>query len=218
MNYLQSLYNWFYQSVEEEKEEKEKDVLLNSVDETCYNKLLNTKIRRLIVNYSSINRLNSLADDYGKLNCEICTIVYYPYELQVKLLQDTYSRTGSKTCRTDGPSIRLYNYSEYILPMSVDYKNEIITPRFVNTRIIDMCHEAYAKANPNSYSGELVKFEIDIEANVYVGCKPVSESRSIILSRMTNGGILDPDGKLITIFETLDLLNCRFAKTKSAKN
>jgi hypothetical protein len=52
-----------------------RDVRLTGVYEILYKELLNTKIRRLIVDFSLIQRMDKLSFKYGKLNCEMCTIV-----------------------------------------------------------------------------------------------------------------------------------------------
>jgi hypothetical protein len=220
------LYNWFYQSVEEEEEEEkeEEDVRLTSVDETYYKELLKFKIRRLIVGYTLIEQLNSLADNYGKLSCRICTITYHIREL----LQYT---AVEKTLRTDGPAIKRDSESRNIpssyridngswnIPSNINYRKIVISPRFVYTEIIDLCYPPHTlNVNLNTNDEELVKYEIDIEANVYVGCKPVSKRQSIVLTRLCDGSILDTNGELITIFETVDLIDLRFAATKSARN
>jgi hypothetical protein len=129
-----------------------------------------------------------------------------------------------KTLRTDGPAIKRDSESRNIpssyridngswnIPSNINYRKIVISPRFVYTEIIDLCYPPHTlNVNLNTNDEELVKYEIDIEANVYVGCKPVSKRQSIVLTRLCDGSILDTNGELITIFETVDLIDLRFA-------
>lgn len=97
---------------------------------------------------------------------------------------------------------------------------ETILLNFVNTEIIDICDVLLVNRKPKDANGEeVLKFRTNIEAKVYVGCEPIEESSALVLTRLNNGGILDQEGKLITLNEMVDLLEeSRFAKTKSVKN
>jgi hypothetical protein len=166
MNCLRSLYSWLIFG---------KDIRLASICGPQYRELLNTKIRRLVVDDRIVRSLNIYADIYGKLDCEICTIAIDPSK-------------------------------ESDLPL-INYESRTISLSFVNTKIIDVCNKSQVNVNPYRRGGELVKFGIDVEAEVYVGCEPISESQSIVLTRLDNGGILDPNDELITIFKTMDLID-----------
>jgi hypothetical protein len=69
MNYTTNLLNYFRWN---------KDIRftrLTTISESKYKKLLNTEIRRLTIDYGTIELMDCLASKYGKLNCEICTLL-----------------------------------------------------------------------------------------------------------------------------------------------
>jgi hypothetical protein len=194
MNYLRSLYKRFRQS--------NNDIRLTSICESRYEELLNTEIRRLIVDQRLIKQLDNLAEIHGKLSCQICTIaVNFLYEYK----GEEWWRNAA-VYRTDRP-----------VEVDSPYNGGTILLNFVNTEVMDVCYMQQIYENPIDHDGELLKFKTDTKAKVYVGCEPIEESQSVVLTRLNNGGILDKEGKLITLDETV-YINSRFAKTKSAKN
>jgi hypothetical protein len=193
MNYLNGLYNWFRPN---------RNVNITEIDESQYRLLQNTcGIHRLIVDYMLIKDMDYFANIYGKLNCKICTIstnfIYVNHDVQKQFL-----------------------YKSGIMTQNDSGNDEPILLNFVNAEIIDICDVLLVHRKLRDTNGEeVLKFRTNIEAKVYVGCEPIEERSALILARLSNGGILDQEGKLITLDKTLDLLsNSRFAKTKSAKN
>jgi hypothetical protein len=191
MNYLQNLYKRFRQP--------NRDIHLESINESQYELLLNTEIHRLIVDYGLVKDMINFANIYGKLNCKICTIstefIYANQDEQFQYMAGIMTK-------------------DYLTLFKNSGMYETILLNFVNTEVIDICDVLLIHRKSKDVNcKEVLKFRTNIEAKVYVGCEPIEESSALVLTRLSNGGILDQEGKLITLDKTLDLLgNSRFAK------
>jgi hypothetical protein len=171
MDYITNLLNYFQST---------------TISESKYKKLLNTEILRLTIHYDIVGRIDRLARKYGKLNCEICTLLYRnPSNLYI---------------------LNLHEMGKYINYRDVGR----ISLDCVNTKVIDL--------RSNGDKSNII--QVDIKANVYIGCRPINyDENAILLERPSNGDIIvDSEGNQIDLFDVPSLINdVRFAKTKSAR-